>query len=196
MPFPPHAATSASNTHSDPFDLSSTLYRITVLQAQLTTNMQSARLLGAQIKREKQALKRDQAELAGLETALKTSRSADRRKTWERGLHPVAQDTYDSEAESEIERVEKTNALAGISKTAVGDEFSSRPNYPPSLDADLDPDLASLLSQLRNHLASMRANTSSLQPVAAAIEETNTSIAEFAAARLDERALKRVYGVE
>ena len=169
---------------------------MTVLQAQLTTNLQSARLLSAQIKREKWALKRDQAELVGLETALKTSRSADRKRTHERGLHPVAQDLYGPEAESEADKVERMSALTGLSKTTISNELSPLPNYLPSLDEDLDPDLGSLLSQLRNHLASMQSNTSSMQPVMKAIAETRTALDEFAATRLDDQALERVYGVE
>lgn len=102
MPFPPTPTSSADDT---PFDLSHTLHRVTALQTQLATNVQSARLLRRQIAREQRALKRDRAELAGLEAALQRSGQVRRRK--QRGLHPLAvglEGRVEAEADAGAER--------------------------------------------------------------------------------------------
>jgi hypothetical protein len=92
MPFPPTSSTTRDNGSAaagdTPFDLSNTLHRVASLQTQLNTNVQSAHLLRRQIRLEKQALKRDRAELAGLETALKANKQL--RLQQAKNLHPLA----------------------------------------------------------------------------------------------------------
>jgi hypothetical protein len=73
MPFPPTSTSTSSASADDTFDLSGTLHRISTLQAQLATDTQSARLLRRAMTRETRALKRDRAELAGLEAASKAN---------------------------------------------------------------------------------------------------------------------------
>ncbi|EXJ88527.1 hypothetical protein A1O1_05457 [Capronia coronata CBS 617.96] len=210
MPFPPTNGSKTSKAAADDasFDLSATLHRIATLQAQLTMNMQSTHLLRMQIRREKAELRRDRDELAGLETALKSSQTLRRKR--EKGLHPLARaGVDDSQHEDEIpqEDIEKLNSLAGIavSQPAPADRHAagwftsilpaSSALY-PSLDssARADPELDTLLRQLRSHLLSMQNNTSRLQPVMAAIDDAKTTLDRFAVTTFDDEDLRRLCG--
>ncbi|KIW92261.1 uncharacterized protein Z519_07245 [Cladophialophora bantiana CBS 173.52] len=189
MPFPP---TNTSTVDDSPFDLSATLARITTLQSQLTTNLQTQHLLRRQINREKLALKRDRAQLKMLEDGFKGSEALRRKK--ERGLHPLVRDLHKeeetedgAEAEEAREEIERVNNIAGICLTTKKFSTMSRSKTLPSptlsLDSGIDPELNSLLTQLRNHLLSMQNNTASMQPVLAAMDEAKIVLDKFAARR-------------
>ncbi|EXJ78159.1 hypothetical protein A1O3_09320 [Capronia epimyces CBS 606.96] len=221
MPFPPanggRSSKSNSNSNSiaaddSAFDLSATLHRITALQAQLTMNTQSANLLRMQIKREQRALRRDHAELDGLETALKSSQTLRRKK--EMGLHPLARALGQNQDTVWAEHVERANLAAGISgsrgPTAAAvaarhgaalstslsalssSELIHRSRDPP---AEGDPDLDPLLKQLRSHLLSMQNNTRNLNPVMAAMDEARTTLDRFAIGTFDDEGLRRLCGL-
>ncbi|KIX01532.1 uncharacterized protein Z518_09258 [Rhinocladiella mackenziei CBS 650.93] len=199
MPFPPTTSTQADDS---PFNLSNTLHRIRELQSQLTTNVQSAHLLRRQIQREKKALKRDRAELAGLEAALKSNEALKRKRG--RTLHPLARDLDDEVDEVEMEEFERLNAVAGIAAGRSRGVVSHDQNgalHPPNsgvmdLDGDPDPELEPLLKQLRSHLLSMQNNTASMRSVVAAMEDTKTALDQFVAMRLDKGTLRRLDGLE
>ncbi|KAH0842191.1 hypothetical protein AYO21_00184 [Fonsecaea monophora] len=187
MPFP---QTNSSTVDDSPFDLSATLARVATLQSQLTTNLQSAQLLRRQINREKLALKRDRAQLKALEEGFKGSEALRRKK--DRGLHPIAKNLHRSEdedaggREAELrEEVERVNNIAGILPVDQRTSAMSKPKTrsPPTLSpgSDDDPELNSLLNQLRSHLLSMQNNTASMLPVLAAMDETKVTLDKFAA---------------
>jgi hypothetical protein len=234
MPFPPTASSSTRSSNkastttttttngTDDFDLSSTLSRISTLQAQLTCNMQAARLLSRQIGREKAALKLDKKDLKTLEDGLRGSKEVRRRK--ERGLHPLArsgEDKGEGEGEADgggdgrIGREQQNAAIIGI-ETAAGPAEEIRPlslssslsmlpfttastesteSALDSLDSvdPADPEMKALLGQLHSHLLSMRNNTASLVPVVDAVEEAKVALEKFAARNLDEPVLRRLY---
>ncbi|KIW22794.1 uncharacterized protein PV07_11058 [Cladophialophora immunda] len=189
MPFP---HTNASTVDDSPFDLSATLARIATLQAQMTTNFQSVQLLRRQINREKLALKRDRAQLKTLEEGFKGSEALRRKK--ERGLHPLAKGLHREEEEEDEdgveaelrEEIERVNNIAGIypanKKRGAISESMTFPTSPTlSPDSENDPELNSLLEQLRSHLLSMQNNTAPMQPVLAAMDEASTALDKFAA---------------
>ncbi|EXJ56555.1 hypothetical protein A1O7_06899 [Cladophialophora yegresii CBS 114405] len=220
MPFPPTSSSSNrngnsnSNSHAaDDFDLSGTLARISTLQAQLTGNMQSARLLSRQINRENAALKLDKKELKTLEDGLRGSRELRRRK--ERGLHPLALARSHQDGHKDEEMARENAAILGIkiaagtldvgslclttAPTATTDSTQSTESTdsalgaPPTADP-VDREMNTLLGQLRNHLQSMRDNTASMLPVVDAVEEAKVALEKFAARNLDEAALGQLYG--
>ncbi|KAI1623068.1 CENP-Q, a CENPA-CAD centromere complex subunit-domain-containing protein [Exophiala viscosa] len=176
MPFPPIPTAAQDET---PFDLSNTLHRVSSLQSQLTTNIQSAHLLSRQIKREQRALKQDRAELAALERGLKSSSELRRKK--ERGLHPIVQQLDDNQDDAQVEQIKRINTIAGISSTTTTTTAT------PTLNGDSDPDLGPLLTQLRSHLVSMQNNVAGMKPVVAAIDDTKMALDLFAARKLDPR---------
>ncbi|EXJ74412.1 uncharacterized protein A1O5_02708 [Cladophialophora psammophila CBS 110553] len=189
MPFP---HTNTTTVDDSPFDLSATLARITTLQSQLTTNLQTQHLLRRQINREKLALKRDRAQLKMLEDGFKGSEALRRKK--ERGLHPLARDLHKEEesedgakAEEAREEIERVNNIAGICpaprKVSTMPRSKTSPSPTLSPDSGVDPELNSLLSQLRNHLLSMQNNTATMQPVLAAMDEAKIALDKFAARR-------------
>ncbi|KIV77270.1 hypothetical protein PV11_09081 [Exophiala sideris] len=189
MPFPPTpASTSLDDT---PFDLSNTLHRVSSLQSQLTTNIQSAHLLRRQIKREQRALKQDRAELTALERGLKSSSELRRKK--ERGLHPIARqlDTNEDDGVG-VDQIERINTIAGISKSAGQPDPGSLTSPNSDEDADLEP----LLNQLRSHLLSMQNNVAGMKPVLAAVDETKMALDLFAARKLDPETLRRLHSVQ
>ncbi|ETI26418.1 hypothetical protein G647_03195 [Cladophialophora carrionii CBS 160.54] len=212
MPFPPTLSRSNSNGNAaDDFDLSSTLARISTLQAQLTCNMQTSRLLGRQISREKAALKLDKKELKTLEDGLRGSRELTRRK--ERGLHPLAREGGDGDGQTERENTvimgikaagaaEDRRSLAWAltaataAATAAAESMDSTESALGLEDtADpVDPGMSVLLGQLRSHLLSMRNNTASLLPVVDAVDEAQVALEKFAARNLDEAAIRQLYG--
>ncbi|OAL17550.1 hypothetical protein AYO22_11529 [Fonsecaea multimorphosa] len=198
MPFP---QTNTSTADDSPFDLSATLARIATLQSQLTTNLQSTHLLRRQINREKVALKRDRAQLKTLEEGFKGSEALRRKK--ERGLHPMARDLLHKEEETEDdeenedggveagrrrEEIERINNVAGIIRPgnkrfsgALESKTSSMSPPTLTLDSENDPELNSLLNQLRNHLLRMQKNTAPMQPVLAAMDEAKATLDKFVA---------------
>ncbi|OCT48703.1 hypothetical protein CLCR_04932 [Cladophialophora carrionii] len=218
MPFPPTLSGGrGSSNHrngngADDFDLSSTLARISTLQAQLTCNMQAARLLGRQVGREKAALKLDKKELKTLEDGLRGSRELRRRK--ERGLHPLAREGGDGDGDKQTERenaaimgikgsgaaeVRRLLALALTAATTAAESTESTVSSESALGVEgtadpVDPDMSALLGQLRSHLQSMRNNTASLLPVVDAVDEAKVALEKFAARNLDEAAIRRLYG--
>ncbi|KIW65038.1 hypothetical protein PV04_07325 [Phialophora macrospora] len=204
MPFPPASSSTSSKgtaNGTDDFDLSSTLSRISALQAQLTCNVQAARLLTRQISREKAALKLDKKDLKTLEDGLRGSKEVRRRK--ERGLHPLAR-------RGEGEGIGREHAaIIGIDAAGPAEEMrplSLSVAFPAATTAstestlDLlgsadqaDPEMNALLGQLHSHLLSMRNNTASLVPVVDAVEEAKAALEKFAARNLDEPVLRRLY---
>lgn len=216
MPFPASSSSATSSSGgggaADDFDLSSTLSRTTTLQAQVSTNTASARLLQRQIARERAALRRDERELKALREGFRQSQALRRRK--ERGLHPLAAkvdaelDVSGMTGDDASEVVERRNALSGIpvqaTTTVVGSSsslssgfgyFDTNENTPPNLDTvEPDSDLDPLLDQLRSHLLSMRNNTASMAPVLDAVDGAKLALDKFSARNLDEAALRRLYG--
>jgi hypothetical protein len=214
MPFPPTASSStcSNKASTDDFDLSSTLSRISALQAQLTCNMQASRLLSRQIGREKAALKLDKKDLKTLEDGLRGSKEVRRRK--ERGLHPLARS---GEAEGEGEDGggvgrRQNAAIIGIKTAGPAEEIrplslslslsmlpfttaSTESTESAALDSlgSADPEMKALLGQLHSHLLSMRNNTASLVPVVDAVEKAKVALEKFAARNLDEPVLRRLY---
>jgi hypothetical protein len=228
MPFPPTAssstrssnkATTTTTNGTDDFDLSSTLSRISALQAQLTCNTQAARLLSRQIGREKAALKLDRKDLKTLEDGLRGSKEVRRRK--ERGLHPLARSGEDegegggegdggdggigrrqnaaiigvetADPAEEIRPLSLSLSLSLLPFTTASTE--STESALDSLDSvdPADPEMKALLGQLHSHLLSMRNNTASLVPVVDAVEEAKVALEKFAARNLDEPVLRRLY---
>ncbi|KAK4946156.1 hypothetical protein LTR10_014667 [Elasticomyces elasticus] len=189
MPFPPTPTTTSAD--DTPFDLSNTLHRISSLQSQLTTNIQSAHLLRRQIKREQKALKQDRAELTALERGLKSSSELRRKK--ERGLHPIARQLDTNEDDGvEVDEIERINTIAGIYKSAGQPD----PGSITTLNSDEDADLEPLLNQLRSHLLSMQNNVAGMKPVLAAVDETKMALDLFAARKLDPETLRRLHSVQ
>lgn len=211
MPFPPtngsraKSKAAATGAADDSFDLSATLHRITTLQAELTMNTQSANLLRMQIKREQTALRRDRAELAQLESALRSSQTLRRKR--EKGLHPLARD-LDNQSETETTSIERMTAIAGIgigrdvSRRESADGGRSLSDYTSAriscLDVENQPDLElhTLLRQLRNHLGSMQNNMACLNPVMAAMDDAKMELDRFALGTFDEEALRRICGLQ
>ncbi|OAP63873.1 hypothetical protein AYL99_03100 [Fonsecaea erecta] len=200
MPFPQTHNTNTTTVDDSPFDLSATLTRIATLQSQLTTNLQSAHLLRRQIRREKLALKRDRAQLKTLEEGFKGSERLRRKK--EQGLHPLARSMHRPRGEDDDgdgdgdgvearqrEEIERVNHVAGIIiRPANNNNYNNKsvsstsPTPTLSLDSEnSDPEMNSLLGQLRSHLLSMQNNTATMQPVLAAMDEATTVLDKFAA---------------
>ncbi|KAL2444405.1 hypothetical protein ABEF95_016537 [Exophiala dermatitidis] len=197
MPFPP--TRTSSKADESPFDLSAALHRISALQAQLTVNTQSAHLLRMQIRREQQALRRDKAELAGLQDAVKSSQRLRRKR--ETGLHPLARTAKQGHGQDEIERM---NAIAGIAvrgatghdhDVGVSSHSTSASGPALTIDEEDEPELGPLLKQLRSHLHSMRNNTASLDPVFNAMDEAKCALDRFAVTSVDRETLMRLSGV-
>ena len=199
MPFPP--APTSSSQDDTPFDLSNTLHRISSLQATLNMNTSSSHLLRRQIKREQRLLKRDRAELDGLETGLKSAKDLRRKK--ERGLHPVVRKLAESELDSDQrDRVERINSITGISTNSNSTD-GTIPGHPNGLDETLekteaegeDETMNSMLKQLRNHLTSMQNNTATMTPVLSAMDGTKAMLDSFAMRKFDRETLSKIYGV-
>ncbi|KAK5050336.1 hypothetical protein LTR84_003617 [Exophiala bonariae] len=204
MPFPNNATPSSTASVVDEhFSFETTLNRTSSLQSTLTMNQRSNRLLRNQIRREQRALKDDKAELSRLEAALNSSFSL--RQKQERGLHPLARLADEGEEEehededenqrphknpTEKDSIDRINDIAGI--------FAQPQTSTISLDPDQQshPELAPLLTQLRNHLQSMDNNTASIRPVLHAMSEAQTALDLFAAARFDEQTRRRLHGLD
>ncbi|EHY59545.1 uncharacterized protein HMPREF1120_07533 [Exophiala dermatitidis NIH/UT8656] len=196
MPFPPTGASSKAD--ESPFDLFAALHRISALQAQLTVNRQSAHLLRMQIRREQQALRRDKAELAGLQDAVKRSQRLRRKR--ETGLHPLARTAKQGHDHDEIERPNSVTGIAVRGATSTGPDYdvgvsTSASGSALTIDEEDEPELGPLLKQLRSHLHSMRNNTASLNPVLAAMDEAKCALDRFAVTSFDRETLMRLSGI-
>ena len=191
MPFPPQhsrvSAKSSVSTHVGStsarngagsaeldLDLERILFRTSALRATLSSNNQSVKLLRAQIKREETALKRDTAELKGLEEGVRRGREVAARQR--RDLHPVARglagaadDESDGAARGKMatgraDEDEHTMMMEGLIPTAARTRRTRThvallTNEAIAKDEELIP----LVKQLRSHLESMQSNVAGMK---------------------------------
>ena len=192
MPFPPqHSSVSAKSSSASTsrgsttpsngagsaeldLDLERILSRTSALRSTLSSNNQSVKLLRAQIKREETALKRDTAELKGLEEGVRRGREVAARQR--RDLHPVARglagaadDESDGAARGKMatgraDEDEHTMMMEGLIPTAARTRRTRThvallTNEAIAKDEELIP----LVKQLRSHLESMQSNVAGMK---------------------------------
>jgi kinetochore protein Fta7 len=169
MPFPPaYSKTSKSGKSkgvgAEEFNLETLLGRNAGLRATSSSNMGSAKLLRAQIRREERALKRDRGELKGLSEGVRRAREGN----GQRGLHEIVA-RMDRREEERMERGEVEQGFheeddeIGLVPTQATRRRREGRVMLTSEDVNDDPDLAPLIKQLRSHLTSMRGNVAGLK---------------------------------
>ena len=179
MSFPPPAGSRSKggkNSTSD-MDLSllQTHQRTAQLSSQLSQTKQSSKILRLQLKTEEADLKRDRAELAELERNYRANVLADRRRG--KDLHELARD-LDGDGEGTVkveeEDGEGIHELASTarmrSKTARGKDLLGQ------AQVEDDTQLKELVGTLRNHLGSLKGNTSSLSGLKTELRRTERDV--------------------
>ena len=179
------------------FNLEALLTRVGVLRSTMTSNTQSVRLLKAQIAREEKALKRDRAELKGLEEGVRREREVAGREA--RSYHAVARglETTGYEEEDGTAGAGSIGSIKMEMQDDDGDEMMDnliptaartrqrRKNVALTNEAiDKDEDLAPLVKQLRSHLGSMQGNVAGLAGLREELGRAEGVVMKFDARKL------------
>lgn len=134
-------------------------------------------LLRAQIAKEEQLLKQDQAEVDYLEHSLKSNEMLRREQS--KTFHPVAR---------KLRQDQHVNLLA----LDNGDTKTSEPSIAELFeDAELNP----ILQQLQNHLNSMQTNAVDLGDIKNALQQAAVEVKVYAFSSLDEKTCRRAAGL-
>lgn len=160
IPFPP-------STDEDYFDHEANINRITKIEGQLTAHIHSIHLLRAQIAKEEELLRHDQAEVNHLEHSLKSNEMLRREQS--KTLHPVARKLGQ-------DRYVDLLALAQQDKKALDPSFT---------ELYEDDEIRPILTQLQNHLDSMENNVVDLVDVENLVKEAVSDIEACAFSTLD-----------
>jgi len=170
IPFPP-------STDEHYFDHEANISRVSKIEEQLTANIHSINLLRAQITKEEQLLKQDQAEVDYLEHSLKSNEVL--RRDQGRTLHPIAR------------RLGK-DAYVDLLELDNGDKKGSEPWIAELL---FDEEMRPVVEQLQNHLDSMQNNTMHLGYVNSVVGRAVTDVEAYAFSTLDDRAYRQAAGL-
>ncbi|KAI1936794.1 hypothetical protein LOZ66_004300 [Ophidiomyces ophidiicola] len=154
MPFPP--GTKAVN-----FDYDAALNENRILEGQLAMMTNSAALLRREIKREEVQLARDTAKLAELGKNVKAAKVHQKKQT--KNMHPA------------LRRLEQRPLRIEDSANLSVTDAEEKPGLLCDMD-DENPDLLSLVKQLRNHLESMQTNAGQVSGVREAITRAQSSL--------------------
>lgn len=198
MPFPAtySKATRASvrGGTAEEFSLEMLLSRNAALRSTMSGNVQSVKLLQAQIRREERALRRDREELKGLQDGVRSSRDAVGREP--KGLHEIVaeMDRIQEERLGEGKVVRRDRGLQmadnddDMMDTLIPTQATKRRKADKVVLTnevlDNNPDLAPLVKQLKSHLTSMRGNVAGLKAV-----RQELGLAEEALRQFDVRVL-------
>ena len=170
IPFPP-------STDEQYFDHDANIHRISKIEEQLTANIHSMDLLRAQIAREEQLLKQDQAEVDYLERSLKSNEVL--RKEQSKTSHPIARGLGQ---DLEVDLLALDNEDKKVLEPSVAGLFE-------------DDDLRPVLQHLQNHLDSMHANATDLGDVKNAIKMAAIELEVYGWSSIDNGTYKQAVGV-
>ncbi|KMP05392.1 hypothetical protein CIRG_05073 [Coccidioides immitis RMSCC 2394] len=153
MPFPP-------GTKENSFNYESAFNENRLLESQLATMTSSATLLRREIKREETELARETAKLEELERNAKAAKVQSKKQS--KNVHPV------------LRRLER---LPPQIEDPVDFIVTGGQDKPGLLcDMDADPDVLSLVKQLRNHLESMKTNANHVAGIREAITRAQSAL--------------------
>jgi kinetochore protein Fta7 len=171
MPFPAvyskkKSTKGGKGASAEDFNLETLLGRNAGLKATSSSNLGSAKLLRAQIRREERALKRDREELKGLQEGVRRASEGN----GQRGLHEVV-GRMDRQEEKRMQNGERGREGMDEEEDIIGvlqPTQATRPSRGGKVvlmieDVENDPELAPLVKQLRSHLMSMRGNVAGLK---------------------------------
>jgi kinetochore protein Fta7 len=182
MPFPPAYSKkkSSKSVGAEEFSLETLLGRNAGLKATSSSNLGSAKLLRAQIKREERALKRDREELRSLQDGVRRSREDGGQK----GLHEIVS-LMDKVEEERVERgegrvVNEEEDMIGVLQPTQATKRKREGRVVlTGQDVEDDPELVPLVKQLRSHLTSMRGNVAGLKDMRAELGRAEGALRLF-----------------
>ena len=204
MPFPEHASKPSQGTgraggkQSDlDWDFEGTLDRIGKLEGDLSMNMQSAKLLREENRREEASLKRDKEEYERLVESARGQKETGRRQSSR--LHPIAQRVAEAEDDEEHKEDEHVGQRVANEADDAGSSWrqkkKARKIALTNEEISKDPKLDALVKQLRPHLASMQGNVAGLEGLRKELDPASQAVREMAWKMLPEWQYRKVVGL-